>query len=85
MELRTTPIFERFSTTVSKNKQRYAESDPRQADLHALDLDFIQPSTWVLKVLIQHLLFESLLFVCCSSEVINFSVAYVHYILNRTY
>ncbi len=28
MELRTTRIFERFSTTVSKNKQRYAESDP---------------------------------------------------------
>ncbi len=36
MELRTTRIFERFSTTVSKNKQRYAESDPTQADLHAL-------------------------------------------------
>ncbi len=36
MELRTTRMFERFSTTVSKNKQQYAESDPTQADLHAL-------------------------------------------------
>ncbi len=43
MELRTTRIFERFSTTVSKNKQRYAESDPTQADLHALGTSWAEP------------------------------------------
>ncbi len=42
MELRTTRIFERFSTTVSKNKQRYAESDPTQADLHALGTSWVE-------------------------------------------
>ena len=40
MELRTR-IFERFSTTVSKNKQRYAESDPTHADLHALGTSWL--------------------------------------------
>ena len=53
MELRTTLIFERFSTTVSKNKQRYAESDPTQAD--CCTAVYNHPR-WVLKVLIQHLL-----------------------------
>ncbi len=43
MELRTTRIFERFSTTVSKNKQRYVESDPTQADLHALGTSWAEP------------------------------------------
>ncbi len=42
MELRTTPIFEQFSTTVSKNKQRYAESDPTQADLHVLGTSWVE-------------------------------------------
>ncbi len=41
MELRTTGIFERFSTTVSINKQCYAESNHTQADLQALGTSWL--------------------------------------------
>ncbi len=41
--------------------------------------DFIQPYMWMLKVLIQHLLFESVLFVLSSSEVILVMLMFTTY------